>query len=249
MPAMSSLLLERARYVLALVPQPVALAPAGVLGWFVRMGVSAKVIFLVIIENLADGEAAVCTVVEATSAAGAGAANIVTATATATAGTGASRMQLTMNAPIVGSTVTITAGGAAHLFTAQAAQNLPLHQFNQAAGDNATATSLAACVNSALYGVPGVTAVAIGPTVILTVNETGAFTITCAVSTPLTIIPVALESVVLLEVDGTALTAGFTHVAVRVSGPVTAFTEAIAMQGDLRYVPPTQPVAAQDDDS
>jgi len=249
MPAMSSLLLERSRFVLSLIPQAIALAPGGVVGWFVRLGVAGKLIFAVIIDTLADGEAAVCTVVEAQDAAGTAAQNIATATATATAGTAASRVQLTMNAPAIGSTVTITVGGVAHLFTAAGAENLVTHAFNQSAGDNATATSLAACINSVLYGIAEVTAVANGPVVMLTVDETGAYTITCAVSTPLTIVPVTMEAVVLLEVDGTALTNGFSHVAIRVAGPVTAHAGAIAELSDLRYAPQTQPVAGQDWDS
>ena len=249
MPAMSSQLLERSRYVLSLIPQALAVAPGGIVGWFVRMGECAKIIFVVVIDTLADGEAAICTVVEATNAAGAGAQNIATATATATAGTAASRVQLTMNAPAIGNAVTITVNGVAHLFTAAGAENLVTSAFNQSAGDNATATSLAACINSVLYGIAEVTAVAVGPTVLLTVDETGEYTITVATATPLAIVPVTLECVVLVEVDGTALTNGFSHVAIRVSGPVTANAGGLAVQGDLRYSPPTQPVAAQDTDA
>jgi hypothetical protein len=245
----SSLLLERCRFVLSLVPQALAVGPGGIVGWFVRMGEAGKLIFAIVVDMLADGETAVCTVVEATDAAGTGAQNIATATATATAGTGASRMQLTMNAPAIGSTVTITVGGVVHIFTAAGAENLVTHAFNQSAGDNATATSLAACINSVLYGIAQVTAVANGPVVLLTVDETGDYTITCAVSTPLTIMPVTLEAVVLIELEGTALTPGFNHVAIRVAGPVTAHAAAIAVQGDLRFSPMTQPVAAQDTDS
>ena len=249
MPGMSSLLLERSRYVLSLLPQALAIAPGGIVGWFVRMGECAKIIFVVVIDTLADGEAAVCTVVEATDAAGTAAQNIATATATATAGTAVSRVQLTMNAPAIGNAVTVTVNGVAHLFTAAGAENLVTHAFNQSAGDNATATSLAACINSVLYGIAELTAVAAGPTVVLTVDETGAYTITVATATPLVIIPVTLECVVLVEVDGTALTNGFSHVAIRVAGPVTAHAGCIAELGDLRFAPPTQPVAAQDTDA
>ena len=154
---MTSLLLERDRYVLALTPQAIALAPGGVVSWFVRMGQCAKLIFLAILDTLADGEAAVCTVVEATDAAGTAAQNIATATATATAGTAASRVQLTMVAPAIGNAVTITVGGVAHVFTAAGAENLVTHAFNQSAGDNAAATSLAACINSVLYGIAEIT--------------------------------------------------------------------------------------------
>jgi hypothetical protein len=153
-----------------------------------------------------------------------------------------------MNAPIVGSIVRITVAGVLHTFTAAAAENLTTHAFNQAAGDNATATSLAACINAAL-GVTQITATAIGPVVVLTVDETGAYTMTVAVTTPLTIQPVTLECVVLIEVDASALTNGFSHAAIRVSGPVTAIASAFTLQGDLRYSPPqSQPVAGWDYD-
>jgi hypothetical protein len=247
---MNSLLLERSRFVLSLIPQALVPAVAGIVGWYVKLGEARKAIFAIVVDTLADGEAAICTVVEATTAAGGAAQNIATATATATAGTNVTRQQLTMNAPAIGSTVTITVGGVAHVFTAAGAENLVTHAFNQSAGDNATATSLAACINSVLYGVNPVTATVVGPVVILTVDETGDYTITCAVSTPLTIMPVTLEAVVLLEVDGTALTNGFRYVAVRVSGPVTAHAGGIAVLSDLRYAAPqNQPVAAQDWDS
>jgi hypothetical protein len=72
MPAMSSLLLERGRYVLSLIPTALVPAAAGVVGWFVKLGECAKLVFIVLVEGLADGETAVCTVVEATNAAGAG---------------------------------------------------------------------------------------------------------------------------------------------------------------------------------
>lgn len=244
----TQLLLERARYILALVPQALAVGPAGIVGWFAAMNECAKLIFVVIIDTLADGESAVCTVVEATDGAGTGAQNIATATATAVAGAGASRLQITMNTPLVADTVTITFQGVAYPFAAAAAENIPAHEFDQSAGDNAAATSLAACINDATDGIPGITAVANAAVVTLTVDEVGVDTIDVVATAPLTTVPVTLEAVVLIEVDGTALTAGFDHVAIRVAGPVTAHATALAIQSDLRYAPMIQPVAAQDAD-
>jgi hypothetical protein len=64
----------------------------------------------------------------------------------------------------VGDTVTI--GGVT--FTAAAAQSLPDREFDQSGTDTQCATSIAACVNDATYGVTGVTATSAAAIVSLT---------------------------------------------------------------------------------
>lgn len=65
-------------------------------------------------------------------------------------------------------------------FTAAAAENISAREFNQASTDAAAATSLAACINDATYGVPGVLASVSTATVTLSMDEPGdgAFDIT-----------------------------------------------------------------------
>jgi len=60
---------------------------------------------------------------------------------------------------------TVTVNG--QVFTSAAAEDLAAGEFDNDATDNATATSLAACINDATYGVSGVTAVASGAVVYL----------------------------------------------------------------------------------
>ena len=61
-----------------------------------------------------------------------------------------------------GDTVTVTLGdGTEYVFTSAGAEDLAAGEFDNDAGDDAAATSLAACINDATYGVPGVTATAL----------------------------------------------------------------------------------------
>lgn len=60
---------------------------------------------------------------------------------------------------------TVTVNG--YVFTSAAAEDLAAREFDNDSSDADTATSLAACINDATYGVPGITAVASGATVYL----------------------------------------------------------------------------------
>jgi len=236
--------MERARYVVALLYQALAVATAGKVGQYLSMSECAKLIFVVVIDTLAAGESVICTVVEAQDAAATGAQNITTATCTVVANTNVRRAQVTMNSPDVDDTVTING----ILFTAKAAQTLATRQFDQSGSTTAQATSLAACINDATYGVPGVTAVASTAVVILTPDAPEDTTITVSTSDAVKTVPATLDAVALIEVDASALSDTFTHVAIRVAGPTSAHAVALAEQSDLRYMPMVQPVAAQDAD-
>jgi hypothetical protein len=63
---------------------------------------------------------------------------------------------ITLTTPSVDDTVIING----LTFTAKATESLANRQFNQSVDEDTAATSLAACINSATYGVPGVTATA-----------------------------------------------------------------------------------------
>lgn len=243
----TSFLLEKARYILAMPYQALAVPAGGVLSKYLPIANCGKLVALVNIDTLALAEQVVVTAVEATSRLGAGAANIATCTCTATANTKVDTLAITMNTPDVNDTVTING----LLFTAKGAEDLTAREFDQSGAVGAQAISLAACVNSALYGVPGVTAVAVAAVVTLTVNDPtagGYDRITAVCSDVGKTIPATLNAQVLLEIDASALSGANTHVAVRVAGPVTAHANVVVVQSDLKYAPMVQPVAAQDAD-
>lgn len=74
----------------------------------------------------------------------------------------------------------VLSAGTAITYTAAAAENLSAREFNQASTDAACATSLAACINDATYGVPGLYATVSSATVTIEmdVQGEGAFDIT-----------------------------------------------------------------------
>ena len=243
----TSFLLEKARYILAMAYQALAVPAGGVLSKYLPVAGCGKLVALVNIDTLALAEQVIVTAVEATSRLGAGAANIATCTCTVTANTLVDRLQITMNTPTVDDTVTING----LVFTAKVAENLALRQFDQSGNVTAQALSLAACINSAAYGVPGITAVPAVAVCTLTVNDPtagGYDRITAVCSDPTKAIPATLNAQALLEIDSTALSGANTHVAVRVAGPITAHANVVVVQSDLKYAPMEQPVAAQDAD-
>jgi hypothetical protein len=243
----TTFLLEKARYILAMPYQALAVPAAGKVSRYVPVAGCGKLVALVNIDTLALAETVVVTAVEATSYLGAGAANIATCTCTATANVNVDRMQVTMNSPAVDDTVTING----LVFTAKAAENLPLRQFDQSGNTTAQALSLAACINDAAAGVPGVTASPAVAVVTLTVNDPtagGYARITAVCSDPTKAIPATLNAQALLEIDRTALSGVNTHVAVRVAGPATAHANVVIVQSDLACPPMVQPVAAQSAD-
>ena len=243
----TSFLLEKARYILAMPYQALAVPAGGVLSKYLPIANCGKLVALVNIDTLALAEAVIVTAVEATSLLGAGAANIATCTCTVTANTKAEKLQITLNTPTVNDTVTING----LVFTAKSAENLAARQFDQSGNVTAQALSLAACINSALYGVPGITAVPAVAVCTLTVNDStagGLAVITAVCSDPTKAIPATLNAQALLEIDASALSGANTHVAVRVAGPVTAHANVVVVQSDLTYAPMVQPVAAQDAD-
>jgi hypothetical protein len=243
----TSLLLEKARYILAMPYQALAAPAAGKIGRYMPVANCSKLVALVNIDTLAVTETVVVTAVEATNYLGAGAANIATCTCTVTANTFVDRMTITMNTPTVDDTVIING----ITYTAKAAENLALRQFDQSGNTTAQALSLAACINDATWGVPGITAAPAVAVVTLTVNDPtagGYDRITAICSDPTKAIPATLNAQALLEIDATALSGANTHVAVRVAGPATAHANVVVVQSGLNYAPMVQPVAAQDAD-
>lgn len=227
-------------------------------GAYFPMDKYRKGLFHLICKDQVDGESFLFAVYEATSAAGAGAQQLG-ANITLAQGTKVNKATVQMNAPAVNDTVIITmykllygelVAQTALTFTAKAAESLANRQFDQASGNNAAATSLAACINSAAYGVSGLTAVAVTDTVTIscTVPGDGVFDITELAAAVARLIVVDLEQQAWFEVDADEMTSGFTHIGARVTS-VDAVTEfaCTLMRSLPRYAPVGQSVAAYDD--
>jgi len=154
--------------------------------WF-RMTTFAKALFVAQVWGQHDGDDVTLAVYEATDATGSGESQLG-ATITMAQGVNITMCTATMASVSVDDTIIITpstftgqgalTAGTALTFTAKAAESLANRQFNQASTDTACATSLAACINDATYGIPGVLATANAAVVTLTMDEPGDGTFT-----------------------------------------------------------------------
>lgn len=111
-----------------------------------------------------------------------------------------------------------------------------------------TITNLAAIINDADYGVPGVYAVVGSAVLTLRFAEPGkapddydGIVITSSSTTNLTLAAIAMQGII--EIDATSLTlsSNFTHVALNVINTAAYYTSAAVIRGDpCRYGPPEQ---------
>lgn len=195
-----------------------------------------KALFACIVGPLAETESAKADLYEAKDAAGTSAQTILTQQ-TFTQGTKATKVTVTVATVAVDDAITINSV----VFTAKAAESLANRQFNQSGTDTQTATSLAACINDATYGVSGVTASAAAAVVTLTSTVPGSTTISTSETGGATIALSDVEQFGIFELDGDQLTDAYTHVAVKLStGPATALGSAVILRTPARYDPVSQ---------
>ena len=227
-------------------------------GAYFPMDKYRQAVFHLTCKDQVDGESFLFAVYEALSAAG-GTPLQLGANITMAQGLKVNVATVQMNTVSVDDTLILTmyklehgelVAQAALTFTAKAAESLANRQFNQAAGNNAAATSLAACINSAAYGVSGLTATPSTDTVTIscTVPGDGAFDITELAAAVARLIVVDIEQQAYFAVLADELTSGYTHVGARVTS-VDAATEFACMllRSLPRYAPVGQSVAAYDD--
>jgi len=210
-----------------------------------------KIAFVFVIDTMAAAAQVVATAIEATSNAGAGAAAVATATCTITANTLVQVASIVLTTVLVGETVVINGV----TFTAAAAPDLPNHVFDQSGADAADAASLAAAINHAAAqahfvaaGGAITAAVLAGQTVTLWLTEPGVGSITVA-SPDATMVCATIEAIGYIEVEDTALSDGFDHVALQLVGAATSHAAIVAVRGEPRYAPVLQAVAASDTDA
>lgn len=217
-----------------------------------------KGLFLLTISGQTDGQSLVFAVYEATDRDGTGAAQLG-ANVTLSQGSKVTSAQVVCASVQVGDTFkvkpyTFVSGvltaGTELTFTAAAAESLANRQFDQSGSDAACATSLAACINDADYGVPGITASVSTATVTLTLDDfgEGAMDVTELAAAVARLVVTDLEQSAWFEVEADELTSGFTHAGARVSS-VDATTEfgCVLLRALPRYAPVGQPVTAYDD--
>lgn len=214
-------------------------------GLYYPMTNHRKALFQVVIGAMAAAATSVIQVMQALNAAGGGAAVVTNNAATITANQRVASATLTLNAVQVADVVDVNG----LRFTAAAVADLPNRVFSQAGNDDADAVSLAAAINHATAGVPGVTAVAAGGGLItLTATEPGENHITIA-NAAATITPATLSAVAYVECDTSFLDTanGFDHVAVRVTNSAAMQTGAVLVRGNSRYSPVQFVAAAKAD--
>jgi len=135
--------------------------------------------------------------------------------------------QVTMSGVAINDTVILTGSdGATLTYTAKGAEDLTAREFNQVGTDAQCATSFAACVNSATYGSPGITATAAAAIVSLT-RPTAGTANTITVSDDTNTIPtwqVVLETITGSIVDTDLVTAEYTYDSVASGDTYTVVT-------------------------
>jgi len=221
----------------------IAIVPASIngesTGTYYNMGLRNKALFVWEVGAMAAAVTSVGQVMQAQDAAGTGAKVVTNNAATITANTKVAAATLTVDTVVATNKVTING----LTFEAAAAADLANRKFAVGADNTACAASLAAAINHATAGVPGVTATAALAVVTLAVDEPGEQTITIA-DAAATITPATLRAIGYVECDTAFLDEGFNYVALRVTNSAAAQTGAILVRGENRYSPLTNQVAA-----
>jgi hypothetical protein len=202
-----------------------------------------KCMFVWLTGAMATGVTSAATVQEAQDAAATGTNLLAGKGATITAHTGVVSATITANASIAGDHVIING----LTFTAVAgAAVIASRQFSIDTGNNETAISLAAVINDATWGVPGVTATPAAAVVTLTVDEPG-MTHLDITEHAATLVAADVLNLGYVEIDAHELTAAHTHVALTITNSAASQTSAICIRGNGFAMPVIQYVGAADD--
>lgn len=192
-----------------------------------------RALFVVNCASVAASYAVVAQVMQATNAAAGSAKVITNAAATITANSKCSKVTLTLTSAAAADVVTING----LVFTGGTSTVLATRTFKADGDNDADAVALAACINDATYGVPGVLATAGTATVVLTAIEPGEQYITIA-SPSGTIVPSTQIGTSFIEVDASMLDTanGFDHIALRLTTTSTVVVASTLIR-DCRYTP------------
>ena len=221
------LLSEAAKLDIGLIP--ISLNGAGT-GPYFRMDMDRKALFVVEVGAMAAAATSVAQVMQATDAAAGGAKVITNNAATITANTNVTSALLTSAlVHVAGDTYTVNG----LTYTAAAADGGATSR-TYAIGADATASTanLAAKINSAVVGVPGVLAAANVGALTLTADEPGDIAITLSASAGAVGVPSTLSAIAYVECDASFLDSanGFDHVAIRLTNSAATLTGATLLR-------------------
>jgi len=219
--------------------KPTSLASTHGTGLYYPLADYRKAIAILQVGAMAAAATTKIEVFEATNAAAGSAALLTGATATITANTGVTSMTLTFATCL--HTHSIVINGLT--FTAHTnVEDKTIRQFDISGADTADALSLANCINDPDYGVPGITATPNAAVLTLTSTVPGATVLTTAHANG-TITMATLSGQAYIELDALTLSAGFTHIATKVTTSATIVAAATLLRGGQK-VGITQKAAA-----
>lgn len=219
---------ETAKADLGIVPQ--TLNNSNVTGRWFAMKDHRRALGLLHVGALAATKTAKLELFEATDAAGTGAQLIEGAAATITANADVTEATVALGTVLAGDEITINGV----TFTAHATVTTAANrEFSISGNDTADAAELATLINDPDYGVPGITAAASSGTITLRASDPGAETITVATEdATFTVATTAAQAYV--EIDGQALSDGFSHIACKVTSTGNGGVAALLLRGDGR---------------
>ena len=223
---MSNLLQEASRWDVGLPPQQ--LATSNATGDFLPMTSYRRAVGVLHVGAAADAVTAKIEMMEAKDVLGTGAQAIASATRTVTVPASLQRATLTLVTVLDGQAVTING----LVFTGKtAAPDLSLREFLRGVSDTADAAALVVVINDPTVGLPGVTATSAVGVVTLIGEGEAVITISAAAAT---ITPAGVAAAAVVEVDHFDLSAGFNHVACKVTTVGTAQVGAMVARASGR---------------
>lgn len=186
----------------------------------------------------ADTKVSTIAFMQATDGAGSGPAKAVSgATASITSPALVTKATVALSTVLAADTITING----LVFTAHATVTTKaLRQFSISGDDTADAVELAACINDATYGVPGLTATASTGTITLIVANgyEGGYTITLAQSST-TFTFAQIEALAFVELDASQmdLAGGFRFIAAKITRTGNGIAAVVLLRYRARYTP------------
>lgn len=145
----------------------------------------------------------------------------------------------------------VSTAGTALTFRAKTAETLSSRYFDQSGTPTEEATSIAACINDATYGIPGVLATAAADVVTLTMDEPGdgMFDITESDATKLVVTDLVQQADFEVAVQDLDRDDNFTHIQPRLSGVATGDVVSVTLIRAVAGYLPVGQVSAYTDDA
>lgn len=208
----------------ALVPQTIT--NSNVTGRYFSLTDFFKALAILQVGAMAATKVATLELFEGVTAAGTGGVLITGKTATITANTFVKKATITTNTVIAADYVEVNG----LRYTAHGTvTDVTLRQFSCETGNNETAAQLVICLNDPTWGVPGLTASAASAVVTLGATEPGE-TLISTVTSGATLVLATTEAQAYVEIDGMDLTAGFDHVAAKVTSTATGIVSVLLLR-------------------